>query len=225
MLRPGGRHIGDGRGLGHADPQHATGGTDGPGPHADENAGGTGPHQVQARVVRGTTPHDDRRRRQLADELLEVERRPALVTRDVLGGDDRALDDEDVETRFQRHLVVGADLLRGQRGGGDDAMGLDLLNPAGDQLGLDGLAVHVLHLARGDVRREGGDPLELGVGVLVAAVDAFEVEHGETAELADQAGAVRRDDAVQSGRQQRQFEAVGAERPRDVDVIGIACTT
>ena len=101
-------------------------------------------------------------------------------------------------------------------------MGLDLLDPLGDQLGLDRLAVDVLHLPRGDVPGEGGDPLELRVGVLVAAVDALEVEHGEAAELADHPGRLGRDDAVEGGRQQRQLEAVGPERPGDVDVVGIA---
>ena len=172
-------------------PEHAAGRADRARPDADEHAGRAGAHQVQARVVGGAAADDHRGRCQLADELLEVQRRPALVARDVLGGDDGALDDEDVEPGLERDLVVRADLLRRQRGGGDDAVGLDLLDPARDQLGLDRLAVDVLHLAGRDVAREGGDPLELLVGVLVAAEDALEVEDGEAAELADDAGARR----------------------------------
>src|ERR1700743_1826242 len=77
-----------------------------------------------------------------------------------------------------RRLIVRADLLGGQRRRGSDAVGLDLLDAPRDQLRLDRLAIDVLHLARGDVRREGGNALELLLGVLVAAVDALEVEDG-----------------------------------------------
>ena len=141
---------------------------------------------------------------------------------DVLGGDDRALDHEDVEARLERDLVVLAHLLRRQRRRRDHAVRLDLLDPLGDQLGLDRLAVDVLHLAGRDVLRERRDPLELRVGVLVAAEDALEVEDGQAAELADQTGGLWRDDAVERGGEQRQLEAVGTERPGDVDVVGIA---
>ena len=205
-----GRDVGDRRRLRHADPEHAARRADRARADADEHAGRAGAHQVQTRVVRGAAADDDRNRRELADELLEVERRPGLVPGDVLGGDDGSLDDEDVETGIERDLVVAADLLRRQRRGGDDAVRLDLLDPLGDQLRLDRLAVDVLHLPRRDVLREGRDPLELRVGVLVAALDALEVEHGEAAELADQPGRRRRDDAVERGGEQRQLEAVRA---------------
>ena len=155
VLRAGGGDVGDRGRLGNADPEHAAGRADRARTDADEHAGRAGPHQVKAGVVGGAAADDDRRRCQLADELLEVERRPGLVARDVLGGDDRALDHEDVETRLERDLVVLAHLLGRQRGGRDDAVRLDLLDPLGDQLGLDRLAVDVLHLARRDVLREG----------------------------------------------------------------------
>ena len=86
---------------------------------SDEHAGGAGTHQVQTRVIGGATADDHRDRRQLANELLEVERWAALVARDVLGGDDGALDHEDVQSGLERHLVVGTHLLGGERGGGD----------------------------------------------------------------------------------------------------------
>jgi hypothetical protein len=66
---------------------------------------------VQSRLVRGAAA-DQGRDRQLGDELLEVERR--AVRGDVLRRDDRTLDDEDVDPRFQRKLVVVADFLRCQ---------------------------------------------------------------------------------------------------------------
>ena len=60
------------------------------------------------------------------------------------------------------------------------------------------------------------------VGVLVAAVEALEVEDREAAELADRPRRIGRDDAVERGREQRQIEAVRTERPGDVDVVGVA---
>src|ERR1019366_7647036 len=221
VLRAGGGDVGDRGRLRDADPEHAAGGADRPGSHADEHAGSAGAHQVQTGVVGGAAAHDDGRRRKLADELLEVQRRPGLVERYVLGGDDGALDHKDVEARIERDLVVLANFLRRQRGGSHDALLLDLANPLRDQLGLDRLAVDVLHLACRDVAREGRDPLELPVGVLVAAEDALEVEDRQAAELADHAGCFGRDDAVERGAQQRQLEPVGPERPGDVNVVGI----
>ncbi len=117
---------------------------------------------------------------------------------------------------------MGADALRRQRGGDDDALGLDLGDPLCDQLGNDGCVVDLLHLARGRLLGQLGDPLELLLGVLVAREDALEVEDRETAELADQAGRVRRDDAVHRRGKQREVEAIVAELPRDVDVVGVS---
>ena len=90
-----------------------------------------------------------------------------------------------------RKLVVRAHALRRQRGRDDDALVLDLADALGDQLGLDRLAVDLLHLARGGVLGQVRDALELLVGVLVAREDALEVEDREAAELADDAGGRR----------------------------------
>src|SRR5690606_30982944 len=53
--------------------------------------------------------------------------------------------------------------------------------------------------------------------------DALEVEHGQAAELADDAGRPGRHHAVHRRGQQRQLEAVVAELPGDVDVVRVAC--
>ena len=119
VLRAGRRDVGDRRRLRDADAQHAARGARRARADADEHAGRAGAHQVQARVVRGTAADDDRHV-DLADELLEVQR---LGHRgDVLGGDDRALDDEDVEAGVERQLVVLAHALRRQRRADDDAL-------------------------------------------------------------------------------------------------------
>ena len=105
----------------------------------------------------------------------------------MLAGDDRALDHEHVQARLERDLVVLRTRCGVSDAADDDPLLLDLLDPLGDQLGLDRLAVDLLHLARGELLRQRGDPLELLVGVLVAGEDALEVQHGEPAELADDA--------------------------------------
>src|SRR4029079_5360771 len=184
-------------GLRNADPEHAARGAGRAGANTDEHAGRASAHEMQARRVRGAAAEDDRDR-DLAHELLEVEH----VARggDVLGGDDRALDDQDVQAGVQADLVVLLDALRSERGGGDDAVGLDLLDALDDQLFLDRLLVDVLHLTRGLLLGQGRDAGQDVFGVLVAGPDALEVQDRETAELADDARAVGRYDAVHRGR-------------------------
>ena len=135
---------------------------------------------------------------------------------------DRALDDEDVEAGLDRGLVVVAHALRRQRGRRDHALILDLANPLRDQVLAHRLGVDALHLRGRDLLGLLGDPLELARGVVVAGPDALEVEDGEPAEVAEDAGGLGRDDAVHGRGEQRQVEAVRTERPGDVDVIGIA---
>ena len=94
MLDPRRRRVGDGRGLGHADAQHAAGGAGGAGTDAHQHTDGAGAHQVQRGRIRGAAADDDRYR-QLGDEFLQVERLDDGA--DVLGADDRSLDDQHVE--------------------------------------------------------------------------------------------------------------------------------
>ncbi len=213
------RDVGDGGGLRNADSQHAARGACCPRPDADEHSRGPRAHEVQPRVVGGAAADDDGHL-QGGDELLEVQR--LGDGGDVFAGDDGALDDEHVETGLHGELVVIEHALGRQRGSDDDLVLLDLLDALCDQLGLDGLAVDVLHLARGHVLGQFGDPLQLLLGVLVAREDALEVEHGEAAEAPDDAGGGGRDDAVHRGGHHGQLELVGTELPADVDVVGVA---
>ena len=224
MLRAGRGDVGDRRRLRDAHAEDAARRARRARAHPDEHAGRAGAHQVQARVVRGAAADDDRHRH-LADELLEVQRRARDVLGDVLGRDDRALDDEHVEPGLQRQLVVLAHALRGQRRGGDHAHLLDLADALGDELGLDRRAVDLLHLARRDLLGELRDALELVVGVLVTGPDPLEVEHGQATQVADDARGVRRHNAVHGGGHERQLEAIVAELPGDVDVVGVARAT
>ena len=213
------RDVRDRRRLRHADPEHAARRAGRARPDADEHAGGAGAHQVQSRVVGGAAADDDRHLER-RDELLQVQR--LGDGRDVLPGDDRPLDHEHVEPGLERELVVLRDPLRRQRRRDDDFLLLDLPDPLGDQLRLHGLRVDLLHLARGLLLRQLGDPLELLLGVLVAREDALEVQHRQPAEVADDPGRARRDDAVHRRGHQRQLELVGAELPGEVDVVGVA---
>ncbi len=72
----------------------------------------------------------------------------------MFAGDDRALDHEHVQPGLERDLVIGEDPLRGERGGDDDLLLLDLADPLCDQLRLDGLAVDLLHLTCGEILGE-----------------------------------------------------------------------
>ena len=220
VLRARRRDVRDRRGLRDADAEHAARGAGGARPDADEHADRAGAHQVQPGRVGGAAA-DHHRHRHLADELLQVERLGAR--RHVLGRDHRALDDEDVEAGLDRGLVVVAHALRRERGGRDHALVLDLADPLRDA-GPRASARRRCAASPPVATSLGccGDALELARGVVVARPDALEVEDGEPAEVAEDAGGLGRDDAVHGGSEQRQVEAVRTEGPGDVDVIGIA---
>ena len=103
VLDARGRGVGDRSRLRDAHAEHSSRRARVPGPDADEHALGSGAHQVQRGLVRGAAA-DERRDRQRGDELLQVQR--MAVRGDVLGRDDGSLDDEDVEPRLERELVV-----------------------------------------------------------------------------------------------------------------------
>src|SRR6202034_1015076 len=108
---------------------------------AHEDARAAGAHQGQRRGVRGAAADDDGDV-ELVNELLEVERLGAAG--DVLGGDRRAADHEDVRARVEHRLVVTRRALRRQGRRGDDTSPRDLLDAPADQLFLDRLRVDLL---------------------------------------------------------------------------------
>jgi len=193
VAHPSTGRVRDGGGHRNADAEHAPGGAGVAGADADEEARGTGTHQVQRRRE-GRTATDDDRHVEVADELLQVQRLAAAA--DVLGGDDGALDDEDVDAGVEDVLVQRLRPLRGEAGGGGDAGVFDLLDALTDQLRLDGLGVELLHPLRGGGVVQRGDFFEDGLGVLVPRPQPLEVEDAEAAELADLDGGAGRDDAV-----------------------------
>ena len=60
-----------------------------------------------------------RRHVEVRDERVEVER--LVVAALVLGRDDRALDDQDIESAFECRSDVALDVLRREAGGSEDA--------------------------------------------------------------------------------------------------------
>ena len=134
----------------------------------------------------------------LADELLQVQRLP--VRGHVLGRDDGALDDEACQSpASSADLVVLAHASAASASpAASDACALDLLDALARSAS--GSTGRARRSPAGRASRSSGrqrrDPLELRVGVLVARVDALEVEHAEAAELAERDRGRRRDDAV-----------------------------
>ena len=118
--------------------------------------------------------------------------------------------------RAERSVAAGDTRRRGERGRG--AGGVQLLDPAGDQLLADGRLVGL-----------GEDVLDLGVGgrddavqdlgrVVVAELDALEVEDREAAEAGQLAGQAHVRDRVHRRRQDGHLEADPAEVLGEHDV-------
>src|SRR5215212_808042 len=173
VAHPGGRGVGDGGSLRHPDPDHTARRADAPRTDADQDAHGPGAHEVERCRVTRASPDDDgdvQRRH----ELHEVE--GLDLARDVLGGDDRTLDDEHVEAGLDGCPVVALDPLGGEGGGGYDAPVLYLLDAAEDQLLLDGLRVDVLHHPRGLRLGKARYLLKDRPRVLVARLQPLQVE-------------------------------------------------
>ena len=122
-------------------------------------------------------------------------------------------------------LANCCDPLGRERGARRDAGVLDLADALGDQLGLDGLGVDLLHPSGGLVVVELGDLLEQRLGVLVAGPETLEVEDTDPAEPADLDGGGRADHRVHGRGHQRQLEAEGVDLPGDVDVLGVTGAT
>ncbi len=175
--------------------------------------------EVQRGRVRRAASDDDRDL-ELANELLQVERFRRL--RDVLGGDDRALDDQQVELAGKHVRCVLLDALGRERRARHHTGVLDLADTHADQLGLDGLRVDLLHAARRLLGGQLCDLLEERFGILVPGPQPFEVQAGEPTKMAHLDGGARRDDTVHSARDHGEVEVERIDLPGDVDVLGVA---
>jgi hypothetical protein len=128
---------------------------------ADEDARRSGAHEVQGGLVRRAAAHDHGHV-ELVDELLEVQR--LAVAGHVLRRDRRAPDDEQVDARVDDRLGELAGALGRQRTGHRDACLAHLLQPRGDQVGLDRLGIDLLQAAGGVLSTQPRDVGEQRLG-------------------------------------------------------------
>ena len=143
----------------------------------------------------------------------------------MLGRHDRALDHQDVEAGLEGRADELPNALRGERPGGDHARGLDLLDALHHQIDIHVAgAVDLLQppgCCLGRILRDAG---ELGVRILVPALDSLKVQNPETAELSEGDCRGRVDHTVHGRCQQGHLHLVRAQLPREIDIFGVART-
>ena len=208
-------HVADRGDLRDADAEDLAGRAGGPGPDADEDRRGALLHERERGLRVGRVADRDRDRH-VAGERLERQR--VVLGREVAGRRHLALDEEQVRA------VLGAERPEAARGGGrrgDRGLrtrGMDLIEPPRDELLADRLLVGL-----GEERPEVGvvgrrDPLEDRVGVVVARLDALEVQDGEPAEPGERAGHPRVHDRVHRRGEDRDREVDAAEGLGQIDI-------
>jgi hypothetical protein len=176
---------------------------------------------VQRRLVVRRPAHDDRDV-EVGDELLEVER--VALRRHVLGGDDRALDDQQVDPGRQRRRGELERVLRGHADRRRDAGVAHLLDAGGDQVRLHRLGVDLLQQRHRRGARGAGlaqPPVHRG-GVVVAGPEALGVEHAEPTGPADGDRRVGADDGVRGAGHQRDVEPERVDLPGGGAVVDVA---
>ena len=204
VVAAGGGGVGDRAGQRHPDAHDGVGGGPAVGADADDHAGRAGAHQVQrGLVVRRAA--DDHRDVEVGDELLEVER--LALGGDVLGGDDRALDDQQVDAGVEdrRGQLQRCAAARRGRPSVTPASRISLIRSA-DQVRLDRLGVDLLQQRHRRAPPAPAPSRSLPVDrrrVLVAGPQALGVEHAEAAGLADGDRRRRADDGVGRAGDQR----------------------
>ena len=214
--------VGDGGGHRGLDAQRRRGGVH---TGADDHAGRTGAHQVQRGGVVGHAAGDDRHV-QGADELLEVERLAALG--DVLGGDDGALDDQQLGAGLDHVRGELTGVLRADAHGDGGAGGADLADALGEQVEVHrggvqllehpvgGRGVHTLALG---LLRGGDHAVDRAVEVGLTAPQALGVDDAQAAlavHLDDELGPGQRVGRV---RHHRDVEGVGVDVPGRVGLL------
>ena len=160
---------------------------------------------------------------ELVDELLEVQR--LGLARDVLGGDRGAPDDEHVDAGVDHALGELLGPLRRQRAGHGDPGVAHLLQPRGDQLGLDRLGVDLLQ-PPGRVAALAGAATSSssGVGSSYRVQRPSRLSTPSPPSLPN-AIAVSGDITESIGAASTgQLEPVGVDLPGDADLLGVAGT-
>ena len=198
-------------------PEDLAGRAGGARPDPDEDRRGALLHQREGRLGIGRVA-DRHRDRHVPGEIGERER--VVVGGEVAGARHLALDQEEVGA------VLGAERPEAPRAPGSRATAaltgrVDFRRAERDQVLTDRLPVRLgedrLDVAVGCRR----DPLEHAVRVVVARLDALEVEDGEPAEPGERAGQSRVDDGIHRRGQDRDRELDAAERLGELDVGGL----
>ena len=187
VVAPGSGDIGHRGGHRNGDTQHGPRRMRRAATEPDQHPGGSGAHQVQSGLVRGASSDDDGHI-ELVDEPLEIER--LRVTGDVLGGDGRTPDDEQVDSGIHHDLGELLGALRRQSARHGHTRIAHLLQPRRDELLLDRLRIDLLQSSRGLRTPHLGHLVEQRLGGLVPRPQTFEVEYAESAELAKRDGGV-----------------------------------
>ena len=102
---------------------------------------------------------------------------------------------------------------------------VDLGDPLGREVGVDGALVELVEPGQGLGLVEGGQVGQLLVGVGVAGPDALQVEHGQASELTEGGGHGRAGHRIHGRGQHRELEPVGVDLAREVDQVVIPGAT
>ena len=124
---------------------------------------------MQGRGVVGGAAYDDGHI-QIVDELLQVQW--LVILGDVLGGNDRAADDEQVDARFEHGRIIVLRALRGQGARNGDAGITNLMQTLDNELRLDRLGVDLLNTLGRAFGRQFGDLVKQRLRIVVAGPQA-----------------------------------------------------
>ena len=177
---------------------------------------------MQGRGVVGGAAYDDGHI-QIVDELLQVQW--LVILGDVLGGNDRAADDEQVDARFEHGRIIVLRALRGQGARNGDAGVTNLMQTLDNELRLDRLGVDLLNTLGRAFGRQFGDLVKQRLRIVVAGPQAFEVEHPKRAHLAHGDGGGRAGHRIHRSADNRHVEFISVNLPRGGHILRIASTT
>ena len=177
---------------------------------------------MQGRGVIGGAADDDGHI-QIVDKLLQVQR--LVILGDMLGGDDRATDDEQVDARFENGRVIVLRALRRQCARNGDAGVTNLMQTLDNELRLDRLGVDLLNTFGRAFSRQLGDFVKQRLRIVVAGPQTFEVEHAKSAHLAHGDGGGRAGHRIHRRADDRHIEFIGVNLPRSGHILRIASTT
>ena len=143
----------------------------------------------------------------------------------MLGGHHRAADDEQVDAGFDHRGVELLGALRGKRARHGDARIADLMQPAGDELGLHRLTVDLLDPLGRDVIGQLGNLVEQRLRIVIPCPQTLQIQHAKSAQPAHRYRRGGAGDRIHRGSDDRYVELIGIHLPRRRHVLRIAGAT